>query len=161
MALVGTHPALRWFGYRPGRASNSRQRPGQGWERSVVKRSIPGAQQPEGSSPAAEPRPTGEGPTSNPDRRTGPMTEDLNTPPLRPALPAESNLKSASAAFPRGPPGGERINPQGQARATGTVPPRFLWQETSEKPDNAVIVSHPQFSRIAPARVIAKIVHSG
>ena len=105
--------------------------------------------------------PPGEGPTSNPDRRNGPRTEDLNTPPVRSALPAESNLTSASAAFPRGPTGGERINPQGQARATGTVPPRFLWQETSEKPDNAVIVSHPHASRIAPARVIAKIVHSG
>ncbi len=48
--------------------------------------------------------PTTGGPTSNPDRRTGPRTEDLNTPPVRSALPAESNFKSAAAAFPRGRP---------------------------------------------------------
>ena len=158
---VGTHRALRWFGFRPGRREQFPTTTRPGWERSAVKHSVPGAQQPEGSTPTAEPCPTGEGPTSNPDRRTGPRTKDLNTPPVRSALPAESNLKSAPAAFPSGLARGERINPQGQARATGTVPPRFLWRETSEKPDNTAIVSRPRTARIAPARVNAQIVHSG
>ena len=144
-----------------GAASDSRQRPGQ-----VGKAARSDAPFPMSSSRSDQLRttercPTAGGSTSNPDRETGPRTEDLNTPPLRPALPSESNLKSASAAFPRGRPRGERINPQGKARATGTVPPRFLWRETSEKPDNAVIVSHTHASRIASVRVIARIVHSG
>ena len=158
---VGTHRALQWFGFRPGRREQFPPTTRPGWERSEVERSVPVSSSRRDKLRPPDGCPTGEGPTSNPDRRTGPRTEDLNTPPLRPPLPAESNLKSAPAAFPRGLPQGERINPQGKTRATGTVPPRFLWRETSEKPDNAIIISRPDTARIAPARVNAQIVHSG
>ena len=125
LAPVGTQGALRWVGFRPGRSEQCPPTTRPGWERRAVKRVVPGVQQQERSTPVAERCPPSEGPTSNPDRRTGPRTKELNTPPLRPALPAESNLKSAPAAFPRGRPQGERINPQGKARATGTVPPKI------------------------------------
>ena len=121
---VGFRP---WVGCQPRRRLRSREcqprrRPSDGWERSAVKRSVPdGVQQPEGSTPTTEPCPTGEGPTSNPDRRTGPRTEDLNTPPVRSALPAESNLKSAVGSIPSWAPGESesipKVNPGNRDRA--------------------------------------------
>ena len=92
------------------------------WERSAAKRPV---KSPDGRSDQLQPSdgcPTGEGPTSNPDRRTGPVTKDLNTPSLRPALLAESNLKSAAAAFPRGRPRGERIIPRVEPGQQGPCP---------------------------------------
>ena len=132
-----------WVGVTAGTGVSTTSMPQLFQERSAAKRSFPGYGNRSDQLQPPDGCPTGEGPTSNPDRRTGPRTEDLNTPPVRSALPAESNLKSAAAAFPRGRPGGERINPFGQTRATGTVPPRFLWRETSEKPDNAIIINPP------------------
>ncbi len=163
-----------WAGFRPGRECQPLQPPQRWRERKHCLNApfpppvagainsgyhLAGAQQPERSTPVTTWRvpssrsdqlqppdgcPTTGGPTSNPDRRTGPRTEDLNTPPVRPALPAESNLKSAAAAFPRGRPFRRATsNPSGHARATGIVPPRFLWRETSEKPDNEISITSP------------------
>ena len=125
-------------------------------------RSVPGAQQPEGSTPTTEPCPTGEGPTSNPDRRTGPRTEDLNTPPVRSALPAESNLKSAAAAFPRGPPGGERINPQGQSPGNRDRAPKISMAGNLGKARQRSYYQPLEHRTvlIAPAGVITEIVES-
>ena len=68
---------------------------------------------------------------------------DSSTPPIRPALLAESYVKSAAAAFPLGRPFQRANHPSGHTRATGIVPPRFLWSETLVKPNNAVIVAAP------------------
>ncbi len=101
---------LLGLGFRLERECQARQPPQRCRKRSAVVRPVSDAQQPEQSTPIQPPDgcPTTGGPTSNPDRRTGPRTEDLNTPPVRPALPAESNLKSAAAAFPRGRPSREQ-----------------------------------------------------
>ena len=104
--------------------------------------------------------PTDEGPTSNPDRRTGPMTEDLNTPPVRPALPAESNLKSASAAFPRGQPEESESIPKVRPGQQGPCPQDFYGGKPRKSQTTRLLSAVPQAARIAPAGVIAEIGES-
>ena len=53
------------------------------------------------------------------------MTKDLNTPSLRPVLPAESNLKFAVAAFPRGRPGESESIPRVKPGQQGPCPRDF------------------------------------
>ena len=104
-----------------GAASRTRRRLSLTWERSAAKRSVPAVRRRRDQLPSLDGCPAAgvvssgslngaqrEKDLNTPTRWTGPGTRDLNTPSIRPALPAESNLKSAAAAFPRGRPSGEQ-----------------------------------------------------
>ena len=80
--------------------------------------------QPSGGCPASE------GPASDFNRRTEPRTEALaSTPSSRPSLLAESHVRSASAAFPRGRPR-ESESSLWSSPCDRDYAPRFLWSET-------------------------------
>ena len=92
-----------------------------------------GAQQPEGSAPATERCPAGEGlntPTAGLDR--GRRTCTLQ-PSARAACGELRQIRSGSI------PSRATERP---ARVEGRTP-RFLWRETLEKPDNAIIIDPP------------------
>ena len=127
--LMKRDRALRWVGVRAG-APQTRPTNASAWVRTERDQTLrphrpmtgainsnhgTGAQQPEGSAPATERCPAGEGlntPTAerrpageglkHSSRRTGPRKKDLNTPTIGPCYLRRA-YHSASAAFPRGP----------------------------------------------------------
>ena len=142
-----------WFGVPAGAGVSATQTPQLRWERSAAKRSVPAARWQERSTPTFRRVPSSRsgqlhtagrvsnGRGTNVKPRPPDWTEDegpASTPSLRPALPAESNLKSAAAAFPRRRPWGERIIPRVEPRATGTMPPGFYggkhWKSQTTQP---------------------------
>ncbi len=107
-----------------------------------------GAQRPEGSAPATERCPAGEGlntPTAGPDR--GRRTCTLQ-PSAHAACGELRQIRSGSA------PSRATERP---ARVEGGTP-RFLWRETLEKPDNAVIINRAQRQRKGFGRPSAQSV---
>ena len=82
-----------------------------------------------------------------------------STPSLRPALPAESYLESAAAAFPRGRPWGERIIPRVGPGQQGPCPQVSMAGNTG-KARQRNHYHRPETRVVSLARVNARIVQS-
>ena len=169
------HYDAPWAGFRPGRECQPLQPPQRWWEtKRCLNAPFPppvagainsgyrtGVRLKERSTPTA-------GLVSN-DRGTNvkPRPEDWtedgglehSAGSTRAASGEQSQIRSGSipswATLPE-----SESNPSGHTRATGIVPPRFLWRETSEKPDNAISITRPHPAGLVPGRAIAQIVHS-
>ncbi len=150
-----------WLRFRLGQGVSTTPAPQRCRKRSAAKRSVSNAQQLKRSTPTAGRVSKDRGTNVKP--RPPDWTEDggleHSAGSARAASGEQSQIRSGSipswATLPE-----SESNPSGHARATGTVPPRFLWRETSEKPDNVFSITHLHADLPDPAGAITQIVHS-